>query len=81
MALANDNGTTGVSYHDNTEVTLLNTWKEWRIDLQLFADQGIDLTNIKKISIGIGDKSNPQPGGTGVMYFDDIRLYRPIPEL
>jgi hypothetical protein len=45
----------------------------WNIDLQLFADLGVDLTNVNKIAIGFGDKNNPQ-GGTGTVYFDDIRL-------
>ncbi|MHC4538104.1 MAG: hypothetical protein ACYS6K_29610 [Planctomycetota bacterium] len=54
-------------------------WTEWNIDLQEFADQGINLTNVDKLSIGFGDKNNTLPGGAGVMYFDDIRLYRPRP--
>jgi len=35
------------------------------------------LTDVSKLSIGFGDKENPQPGGSGTMFFDDIRLYRP----
>ncbi len=33
------------------------------------------------ISIGVGDKTNPQSGGSGIMYFDNIGLYpeRPAP--
>jgi hypothetical protein len=50
-------------------------WTEWIIDLQAFADQGVDLTNVNTIALGLGDKNNPQPGGTGTMYFDDIVLH------
>jgi hypothetical protein len=50
---------------------------EWRIDLQAFADQGVDLTNVNTIALGFGDRNNPKPGGKGLMFFDDIRLYRP----
>jgi len=39
------------------------------------SDAGVNLTNVNTISIGVGDKANPQPGGTGLMYIDDIRLY------
>ena len=47
------------------------------IPLQTFADQGVDLTNVDKIAIGLGSGANmPAPGGTGTMYIDDIRLYR-----
>ena len=45
-----------------------------------FADQGVDITNINTISIGFGNRNNPVAGGSGEMWFDDIRLYRPTPE-
>jgi len=40
----------------------------------------VDLANVNKISIGFGDRNNPQPGGSGGVHFDDIRLYRSRPE-
>jgi hypothetical protein len=63
--------------HDNTNATQLESWTEWRIDLQAFAIQGVNLTSVDSISIGFGDKANPQPGGSGLVFFDDIRLCRP----
>jgi hypothetical protein len=46
--------------------------------LQSLADQGIDLTNVDKIALGVGTRGNATvPGGAGKMLFDDIRLYRP----
>jgi len=69
---------TGIVYHDDPEASSIDAWTEWRIDLQVFAEQGIDLTNIDSIAIGIGTQGNvTTPGGAGKMYFDDIRLYRP----
>ena len=65
--------------HNNANATRAGNWTEWRIDLQAFADQGVDLTNINIISIGFGYKDNPQPGDSGKMWFDDIRLYRSSP--
>ncbi|MBL7188191.1 MAG: hypothetical protein ISS70_17855 [Phycisphaerae bacterium] len=64
-----------VVYHDDPAVTLVTPWTEWVIDLQAFA--GADLTNVSTITIGFGTKNSPAAGGTGQMYFDDIRLYRP----
>ncbi|NQT01847.1 MAG: hypothetical protein HQ580_07490, partial [Planctomycetes bacterium] len=52
----------------------------WNIDLQAFADLGVNLTNVNTIAIGFGDKKNPQAGGSGTMYLDDIQLLRPLPE-
>jgi hypothetical protein len=76
VAVANSSGSPAVVYHDNPDAATINMPAEWTIDLQLFADQGVDLTDVDTISIGFGDKDNPQPGGSGQVYFDDIRLYR-----
>ncbi|MCK4294804.1 MAG: discoidin domain-containing protein [Planctomycetes bacterium] len=48
------------------------SWHEWSIDLAVF---GINLQNVTEISIGFGNEGNVSPGGLGVVYFDDIRLY------
>jgi len=65
--------------NDNPDAAQIDRWTEWTIDLQAFADQGVNLTNIDTISLGLGDKNNPLAGGSGMIYFDDIRLYRPVP--
>jgi len=76
----------GIVYHDDPQASLIDEWTEWRIDLQEFvkqsvnplSDQSVDLTSIDTIAIGIGTQGNmTTPGGSGKMYFDDIRLYRP----
>ncbi|MFH1882652.1 MAG: hypothetical protein ABIL62_08085, partial [Planctomycetota bacterium] len=61
----------------------IDVWTEWTIDLSApggFADQGVNLANVNTIALGLGNKNNPQAGGSGTMYFDDIRLYPPAPE-
>ena len=64
--------------HDNSDAALVEEWTQWNIDLHVFADQGIDLTNVDKIAIGLGTRGNTTtPGGSGNMYFDDIGLYLP----
>ena len=68
------NGSTVVS-NDNPAAAQLSTWTQWDIDLTLFADQGVNLANVNTISLGFGDRSNPQAGGSGMVFFDDIRLY------
>jgi len=65
--------------HDNPNATQIEAWTEWTIDLQAFADQGVNLSNVNTIALGLGNKKNPVGGGSGTMYFDDIRLYRPPP--
>ena len=65
-----------VVYHDNPNAAQIATWTQWRIDLQEFAAQGVNLANVNTITIGFGDKNNLQAGGSGMVFFDDIRLYR-----
>jgi hypothetical protein len=65
--------------NDNPNASQISEWTEWSIDLMHFADQGVNLTNVNTISIGFGDKNNPVAGGSGMVFFDDIRLYRPAP--
>jgi hypothetical protein len=65
--------------HDNPDAALATSWTQWNIELQAFADQGVDLTNVTSITLGLGNRANPTAGGTGAMYFDDIRLYRVKP--
>jgi hypothetical protein len=68
------NGSAGVD-NDNPDAATINNWTEWNIDLQAFADQGVNLANVTSITLGLRSVT----GGTGMLYFDDIRLYPPIP--
>jgi hypothetical protein len=72
------NGSAVVS-HGNPDAAQITTWTQWNIDLQAFADQGVNLANVNTIALGLGNKKNPVAGGSGTMYFDDIRLYPPAP--
>ena len=63
-----------VVYHDDAAATQATGWTEWIIDLTEFA--GLDLTNVNTITLGFGTKNAPAAGGSGQMYFDDIRLVR-----
>jgi hypothetical protein len=78
IAMSNSTGTPAVVYNEDPNATVTDIWTEWVIPLQDFENQGLILTDVDKIAIGIGTKDNITiPGGSGKMYFDDIRLYRP----
>ncbi|MBN1505324.1 MAG: LamG domain-containing protein [Sedimentisphaerales bacterium] len=67
-----------VVYRDDPNTTLTETWTEWRIPLQAFADQGANLSDVTSFAIGVGTKGDAKtPGGSGLLYIDDVRLYRP----
>jgi hypothetical protein len=67
-------------YNDDSNAAQVTEWTEWSINLQKFADQGIDLTNVESVGIGFGERNNPRAGGSGLVFFDDVRLYRANPE-
>ena len=69
------NGSAGVD-NPNPNAAQVTVWTEWPISLQ---DFGINLTNVNTITIGFGNRTNPTAGGTGTVYFDDVRLLLPTP--
>jgi len=72
------NGSAGID-NDDPSAVQTTRWTEWNIDLQAFADQGVNLANVNSITLGLGNRANPVAGGSGTMYFDDIRLYATTP--
>ena len=54
--------------------TLVTEWTKWSLPLVGLAVAGVDATAIAKLSLGVGDPSNPVAGGSGQMFIDDIRV-------
>jgi hypothetical protein len=61
--------------NDNPEAALETRWTQWNIDLQAFADQGVNLSNVNSITLGLSSVT----GGTGNLFFDDIQLHVTAP--
>ena len=77
VAVSNSAGQPAVIVHGNPNASQIDTWTKWVISLQDIADQGINLTNVDRIALGLGTRGNTTvPGGSGKMFFDDIRLER-----
>jgi hypothetical protein len=75
VAISNVAGAPAVVAHDESDAATKTVWLQWRIPLQAFADQGINLTNVDKIAIGLGNTAGMAAlGGSGTIYIDDIRL-------
>jgi predicted esterase len=72
-AIEDDAGNVAVATHPNAEATQTTEWNDWWIYLAELAAQGIDLGNITKLTIGVGDPATT--GGVGTLFIDDIRLY------
>ena len=51
-------------------------WIGLTFRLNLFSDAGVNLSAIKKMYIGVGNRSSPTRGGAGSIYIDDIRVIK-----
>jgi hypothetical protein len=57
-------------------VVASGVWEEWNIPLSQFTSAGVNLNNVRKLIIGVGDRNAPKAGGKGKLNIDDIRLTR-----
>jgi hypothetical protein len=79
VAISNAGGTPAILAYDDPSAATLNAWTKWTIPLQALADQGINLTDVDKLAIGLGTGAGVMaPGGSGTIYVDDIALYQPV---
>jgi regulation of enolase protein 1 (concanavalin A-like superfamily) len=75
VVLQDSAGNSVVVKHPDPAATTIGTWTEWNIPLTEFT--GVNLQAITKMSIGVGDRANTQPGSAGDLYIDDIGLELP----
>ncbi len=66
--------------HPDEAAVGLDSWLPWEIPLSTFGSNGLDVTDVKKMYIGIGDRDNPSSTGMGLLYIDDIQLGRSAEE-
>jgi hypothetical protein len=77
ITVGDSSGTAATVYHAEPSASQIGDWTQWNIPLTELSTQGVILTDVSKLIIGFGDNSDPKFGGSGLVYFDDIRLYRP----
>jgi len=78
VSVSNSAGAPALVANDDLNAATIRSWVQWIVPLQAITDQGINLSNVDKIAIGLGTKGNAAaPGGSGTLFVDDIRLYRP----
>ncbi len=49
-------------------------WRQWNIDLEMLSSQGVDLSNVASISIGLQRPDGDSEGGQGSIIIDQIEL-------
>jgi len=75
VALEDNAGHVKVVSYPDVEAVQKAAWQEWNIELTQFSGAGVNLKAIKKMYIGLGNRTSPKAGGTGTIYIDDIRVY------
>jgi len=74
VAVEDSNGTVKAVSHPDRTAIAMGDWVEWKIPLSRFTSAGVRLNSVKKLYLGIGDRSSPRVGGKGMLYVDDVRL-------
>ncbi len=77
VAVQDSTGKNKTIAHPDPAATTLATWQQWRIPLSEFSAGGVKMTAVKKMYIGVGDRSNPKPDGAGKLFIDDIGVGHP----
>jgi regulation of enolase protein 1 (concanavalin A-like superfamily) len=70
VTIEDSTGKTKTVVNADAAITTRPTWQEWAIP---YSDlSGLNLSRVKKMYIGVGSRTNPAAGGTGIVYIDDI---------
>ncbi|UCE49444.1 MAG: carbohydrate binding domain-containing protein [Phycisphaerales bacterium] len=78
IGLADSAGRTGIVVHEDPAAAQFDTFTLWAVGLADFADQGVNVSAVRKIILGAGDREATVPGGSGTLYFDDIAVGNPV---
>jgi len=78
VALEDSAGVSAVVAYSDPAATRINQWWKWKIPLSAFSNAGVNLTAAAKLHIGVGDRVNPTPGGSGLVRIDDILVVKPV---
>jgi regulation of enolase protein 1 (concanavalin A-like superfamily) len=79
VAVQDSAGKLKVVTHPDPAATTLANWQAWQIPLSEFSAGGVNLARVKKLILGVGDRTNPKADGAGHLFFDDIGVGHPIP--
>jgi hypothetical protein len=63
--------------HPDAFASARPNWVQWKIPLSELTSGGVNLTRIKSLVIGVGNRTSPVKGGAGTVYIDDIGFGRP----
>ena len=74
VGVEDGSGRIGVIPHPDAEAVLATEWQKWHLSLPDLRAAGVDVTAVRKMIVGVGDRDHPKRGAAGRIYIDDIRL-------
>jgi hypothetical protein len=76
LGLQDTTGHIEVVTHPDPTIVTSTTWQEWVIP---YSDlEGVRMSSLDKMILGVGDRDNPTLGGSGRIYIDDIGYGHPV---
>ncbi len=75
VRIEDSTGASATAVNTDEAITLHPTWQRWTIPYSDLA--GVDLSRVRMMCIGVGNRNTPTAGGTGTVYIDDVALGRP----
>ncbi|MDI6450932.1 LamG-like jellyroll fold domain-containing protein [Anaerobaca lacustris] len=75
VALEDATGRSAVVTHPDANIVGRSGWNEWQIPLSEFG--GVNLSQVDTMTIGVGNRTSPTAGGTGLLYIDDVGFGSP----
>jgi hypothetical protein len=77
VVVTDNSGKSKLSANADAAAAATGAWTQWKIPLSDLTAAGVKTTKVQKITIGVGDKTNPKAGGIGMVYIDDIGFGHP----
>jgi concanavalin A-like lectin/glucanase superfamily protein/F5/8 type C domain-containing protein len=75
VAIEDTSGAVAVMPCPDTAIVTNPDWTEWLIPYGEL--NGIDLSRVATLYVGVGDRDNPSAGGTGLVFIDDVGFGHP----
>jgi hypothetical protein len=76
VAVQDADGHTAVVANTDPATVTSATWLEWKIPLNSFT--GVNPAAVRKMYVGVGDRTASAKGGLGSLYIDDIRVVKNV---
>jgi len=77
VAVEDSSGHVSVVVNPDPAAVLNSDWEQWNIALSDLTDAGVNPAAVRIMSIGVGSRTAPTVGGSGVLSIDEIRVIAP----